>query len=211
MVKFSLVFFWVALFVIGLLPELNLLAQDFPYSVPQAPEFDDRGNHVEPDPADTYAPRKRSKRRSENAQPDNQTDLRTVRPYASNGPQSAMTPPKPRPEVPITGYAARPARNEPGYDFQPAPTRPPAASAPPSSVSAPPPVAAAPPQRPIAATQGRPDCSRFPMIIAQARSEAEMRATAQMYLTCLLKNGWNMDQARNHVIMTIETTFRAAR
>ena len=52
MVKFNLVFFWIALFIVGLLPESNLLAQDFPYSVPQAPEFDDRGNHVEPEPAD---------------------------------------------------------------------------------------------------------------------------------------------------------------
>lgn len=197
MVKFNLVFFWIALFIVGLLPESNLLAQDFPYSVPQAPEFDDRGNQIEPELADTYAPRKRSKRRSEYTQPDNQTNLRTERPYTPNGPQSAMAPPKPRPEGPSTGYAARPARNEPGHNFQQAPP--------------PPPVASAPPQQPTAATQGRPDCSRFPIMIAQARSEAEMRATAQMYLTCLLKSGWNMDQARNHVIMTIETTFRAAR
>ncbi len=93
MVKFSLVFFWIALFFIGLLSELNLLAQDFPYSVPQAPEFDDRGNHIEPEPADTYAPRKRSKRRSEYIEQDNQTDLRSVRPYAPNGPKSAVAPP----------------------------------------------------------------------------------------------------------------------
>ncbi len=204
MVKFNLVFFWIALFIVGLFPESNLLAQDFPYSVPKAPEFDDRGNNVEPEPTDTYVPRKRSKHRVEYAEQENQTDLRTVRPYSSNGPKSAAAPPQPRPGGPATGYAARPARNEPGYDFQPPPPPPPAPSAPP-------PVASAPPQQPVAATQGRPDCSRFPMMIAQARSEAEMRATAQMYLTCLLKSGWNMDQARNHVIMTIETTFRAAR
>ncbi|MGO9122394.1 MAG: hypothetical protein ACLQPD_32870 [Desulfomonilaceae bacterium] len=201
MVKFSLVFFWIALFFIGLLSELNLLAQDFPYSVPQAPEFDDRGKHIEPEPADTYAPRKRSKRRSDYTEQDNQTDLRTVRPYAPNGPKSAVAPPKPRPDGPSAGYAARPARNEPGYDFQ---------SSPPTAY-APPPAASRPPQQPIAATQGRPDCSSYPMMIAQASSEAEMRATAQMYLACLLKNGWNMDQARNHVIMTIETTYGAAR
>jgi hypothetical protein len=204
MVKFNLVLFWIALFIVGLLPESNLLAQDFPYSVPKAPEFDDRGNQIEPEPADAYAPRKRSKRRVEYAEQENQTDLRAVRPYTPNGSQSAMAPPKPHPGGPATGYAARPARNEPGYDFQPAPPPPPAASGPP-------PVASAPPQQPVATTQGRLDCSRFPIMIAQARSEAEMRATAQMYLTCLLKSGWNMDQARNHVIMTIETTFRAAR
>ena len=197
MVKFSLVFFWTALFIIGVLPGLNLLAQDFPYSVPKAPEFDDRGNHSEPEPADTYAPRKRSKRRSEYGDQDNQTDLRAVRPYAPNGPQSAIAPPQPRPDIPPAGYAARSTPAIPSNHSQSPPP-------PPQQVYP-------PPQQPTAATQGRPDCSSYPIMIQQARSETEMRAAAQMYLTCLVKNGWNMDQAKNHVIMTIETTFRAAR
>ena len=73
------------------------------------------------------------------------------------------------------------------------------------------PAPSAPPQQPVTANQGRPDCSSYPMMIAQARSETEMRAVAQMYLTCLLKSGWNMEQARSHVITTIESTYRLAR
>jgi len=59
--------------------------------------------------------------------------------------------------------------------------------------------------------QDRPDCSQFPMMIARARSEPEMQMTARQYLTCLLKIGWNMEQARAQVISTIESTYRLAR
>jgi len=42
------------------------------------------------------------------------------------------------------------------------------------------------------------------MLIAQARSEEEMRYQARMYLTCLMHSGLSADQARKHVISTIE-------
>ena len=178
------------LLIIGVFQEKRSLAQDFPYSVPQAPEFDRRGNHVESEPADNYAPRTRSRRQAEHHLSGNGEDLRSVRRYAPNGSQPMAAPPS-QPAVPPAGYAARPA---------PAP--------PPQQIQTPPPPAA---QYPPAANQGRPDCSGYPMMIAQARSEAEMRGVAQMYLTCLLKSGWTIDQAKNHVIMTIETTYRAGR
>src|SRR5271157_1351569 len=106
----SLIFFCLGLFlIIGMFPEQALLAQDFPYSVPQAPEFDRQGNHIESVPADNYVPRKRSRSHSEHPSPGNETDLRSVRPYAPNGPQPVVAPPKPRHEVPPTGYAAQSA------------------------------------------------------------------------------------------------------
>jgi hypothetical protein len=38
-----------------------------------------------------------------------------------------------------------------------------------------------------------------------------MREVSKQYLTCLLMNGWNIEQARNQVIATIESTYRLAR
>jgi hypothetical protein len=188
----SLIFLCLGLFLItGMFQGPGLLAQDFPYSVPQAPEFDRRGNHIESAPADSYEPRRRSRRHSRHHSPGNETDLRSVRPYAPNGPQPMVAPPQPYPAVPPAGYASRPAP-APSQHHTQTPPSPPAQQSP-------------------AAYQGRPDCSRYPMMIAQARSEAEMRGVAQMYLTCLLKSGWNMDQAKRHVIMTIESTYRSAR
>ena len=184
----SLIFLCLGFFlIIGMFLEPGLLAQDFPYSVPQAPEFDRRGNHVESAPADNYEPRRRVRRHSEHVAPSNETEFRSVRPYTPNGPQPMVAPSQPRPEVPPVGHAARPA---------PAPHQ----------IQTPPPPPAQP-QPP----QGRPDCSQYPMMIARASSEAEMRGVAQMYLTCLLKSGWNMEQARSHVITTIESTYRLAR
>jgi len=45
------------------------------------------------------------------------------------------------------------------------------------------------------------------MLIAQARSEEEMRNAARQYLTCLMQNGWDMETARKHVISVIETSY----
>jgi hypothetical protein len=45
-------------------------------------------------------------------------------------------------------------------------------------------------------------------MIAHARSEAEMRTAARLYLTCLMQNGWNLAQAKKHVISLIETARR---
>ncbi len=192
MKRSCLIFFCLGIsIIIGVFQEPSLLAQDFPYSVPQAPEFDRRGNHIESEPADNYAPRKRSKRHWGRTEPGNETDLHSVRPYAPSGPQPMVAPPQPHPAVPPAGYEERSAPTPPPHQIQ-TPPQPSPQQAPPS-------------------IQGRPDCSRYPMMIARASSEAEMRGAAQMYLTCLLKNGWSMDQARNHVIMTIESTYRLAR
>jgi len=57
----------------------------------------------------------------------------------------------------------------------------------------------------------RVDCSQYPGLIANARSEAEMQITARYYLTCLLQQGWIMENARAQVIQTIEAAVRANR
>jgi len=44
------------------------------------------------------------------------------------------------------------------------------------------------------------------MMIANAASEGEMRAAAKEFLTCLLYSGWQVEQAKQHVISTIEST-----
>ncbi len=49
------------------------------------------------------------------------------------------------------------------------------------------------------------------MMIAKARNENEMRRMARQYLTCLMQNGWNSEQARQQVINTIETAYRYTR
>jgi len=183
------------LLVLGSLQEQISPAQDFPYSVPQAPEFDSEGNHIETGGADTYTPRKRSKRRLEPAAPDPEIDARGARPYVSDESQSETSPPQP--STPPAGYGPPPAQSSPGNHRQ-SPGR--------NSH-----IASVPVQQPPLTTQQRPDCSRYPMMIAQARSEPEMQMAARMYLTCLLKSGWNIEQARNHVITTIESTYRIAR
>jgi hypothetical protein len=57
----------------------------------------------------------------------------------------------------------------------------------------------------------RVDCSQYPAMIANARSEAEMQITARYYLTCLLQNGWPMENAKAQVIQTVEAVTRANR
>jgi hypothetical protein len=157
-------------------------SQDFPYAVPQAPEFDGRGNQIDAQPGYSEGARKRSRHRPDYYSPNDQADFRSVRPY---NPQ----------ESPVPAAAVRPSIPPQGYES------PPPQSAPVASI----------PQQPPAAAQQRPDCSRYPIMIAQARSEQEMQTAARMFLTCLLQTGWNMDQAKAQVIRTIETTYRMAR
>ena len=57
----------------------------------------------------------------------------------------------------------------------------------------------------------RVDCSQYPVMIAQARSEAEMQITARYYLTCLMQNGVPMENAKAQVIQTVEAVLRANR
>ncbi len=159
----------------------SVVAQDFPYSVPQAPEFDNRGNYVEP--GSTEAPDSARPSRSRQYPRLNENGLRygEVKPYASqDGP-----PP----------HSHRRAPRAQGY--MPPPPGPPTMASNP------------PPQSPQ--MQERPDCSQYPMMIARAQSEPDMQMIARQYLTCLLKSGWTMDQARLHVINTIESAYRLAR
>jgi len=160
-------------------------AQDFPYAVPQAPEFNGGGNELPSGQADTeLSPRRRrSRARQEQPPPASWTDYRTARPYVPQDASSAMRQP--------AGPRAQRGSTYPG----------PASAPPPAVGTTPPP----------GSVQDRPDCSQYPMMIARSRSEPEMQMTARQYLTCLLKNGWNMEQARNHVIATIESTYKLAR
>ncbi len=154
--------------------------QSFPYSVPQAPEFDSYGNSRGLDRQEGPPPAKHPPRRSSGPVSEKKHNYREVRPYAPQ-PAEAPLPPPPRPAVPGR-YAPTP---------------------PPNTASGPP---MGPPQ-----AQERPDCSQYPMLIANAQSQQEMQMTARLYLTCLMKNGWGQDQAKQHVIATIESTQRAGR
>jgi hypothetical protein len=64
-----------------------------------------------------------------------------------------------------------------------------------------------PPPQPQAA----PDCSQYPRMIASAQANNQMQYYARHYLTCLLKRGWRMSQAKQEVIRTIESLRRRGR
>ena len=170
------------LFLAGAFVSQSVVAQDFPYSVPQAPEFDNRGNYVEA--GSTEEPDAGYRQRSRPYPQVNENELRygDVKPYA---PQDASPAPSRRRAPRSQGYV-------------------PPSPGPPAMASTPPPPP--PPQM-----QERPDCSQYPMMIARAQSEPDMQMIARQYLTCLLKSGWTMDRARQHVINTIESTYRLAR
>jgi hypothetical protein len=175
------------LLLLGCFQDDAVHSQDFPYVVPQAPEFDGQGSQVDSLSAYPDAPRKRSKRRADSYSSNGQTDVRSIRPYVPQETQAPATSVR-APNGPVSAPAQ-------GYGSPPPQTAP----------------IAAVPSQPPAQAQQRPDCSRFPMMIAQARSEQEMQNAARMYLTCLLHSGWSMEQARQHVITTVEATYRAAR
>jgi hypothetical protein len=180
MMKFGMVaVLAAALFLTGSFISQGLFAQDFPYSVPQAPEFDHRGNYMEPGSNQAADADQRS--RPYPRFNDNELRYGDVKP---SGPQDAP---------PIAPRSRAPRAQ--GYN--PSPPGPPT-------------MASTPPPQPQ--VQARPpDCSHYPMMIARAQSEPDMQMAARQYLSCLLKSGWTMDQARQHVIQTIETTYRLAR
>jgi hypothetical protein len=163
-------------------------AQDFPYAVPQAPEFDTGGSMLPPAFAEEPVPEPRSlqpqpsHRKRSRSSTEPRTDYRTVRPYV---PQDAPPPEASYPQIPQPPIAGPPQMGNPAV-----------ASTPPGS----------PPQM-----QQRLDCSKFPMLIAQAKSDQEMQWTARLYLTCLVRSGWNEEQAKQQVVNTIESTYRLAR
>ncbi len=55
--------------------------------------------------------------------------------------------------------------------------------------------------------QRKPDCSEYPMRIANAKSKTEMQQIARFYLGCLVKNGWPQESARQQVITTIQGVY----
>ncbi len=162
-------------------------AQEFPYAAPIAPEFDGNGrassSSSAPDQTQTVQPGNRLQPRQSSA-PREHSDYKAVRPYAPQAPQLEEQEPQPK-------QRSRRARDHQG---------------PPQPGGAPDPGMRQPPQQPQ-----RSDCTQFPMLIARAQSETEMQMTARHYLTCLLQNGWQMDQAKQQVIATIESTYRLPR
>jgi len=180
-----------ALFILGTAQPSSTDAQVFPYMAPQAPEFDDRGRSTESKPArDSY--------------PENYSSVITPpRPSWDPGNQSAK-PSGPR-AAPRLDPKHRVAPQAP--EFGSVPNRTPYGPVRPGPAA---PVATAPGPPPAAAPQ-RLDCSQFPMLIAQARSEAEMRAQAVQYLTCLVQSGWDQNTAKNHVSSVIESSYRLMR
>jgi hypothetical protein len=166
-------------------------AQEFPYAVPQAPEFDTGSSMLPPAPVEETAPETKpaqpqsSHRKRSRSSGEPKIDYRTVRPYV---PQEAPPPASSYPQSPQPPQPSPAAPTQMGH--------PAVASTPPGQ----------PPQM-----QHQLDCSKFPMLIAQSRSEQEMQWQARLYLTCLVRSGWNEEQAKQQVISTIESTFRLAR
>ncbi len=174
--------------------------QDFPYVVPEAPEFESPESVGK-----TPAPAPRAS--TEQKKPF-QSNQGIFKPKFETG---AMNPAR-VPEAPISGndYYRPPIAPEPPRT---GPVRGPTAESRPVPPAASPqrPVASVPQQGSGAGMQPQSDCSQFPMLIARSRSDTEMQMTARQYLTCLIQGGWTMEQARDHVIRTIETTYRPGR
>jgi hypothetical protein len=177
-----------AVFVLVLGLCQTTFAQDFPYAVPQAPEFDTGGGVLPPALAEEPVPEPKfqqpqpSQRKRSRSSTEHKTDYRTVRPYV---PQDTQPPAPSYSQVPQPPISSPPQMGNPAV-----------ASTPPGP----------PPQM-----QQRLDCSKFPMLIAQAKSDQEMQWTARLYLTCLVRSGWNEEQAKQQVVNTIESTYRLAR
>ncbi|MEW6350883.1 MAG: hypothetical protein AB1646_17635 [Thermodesulfobacteriota bacterium] len=150
-------------------------AQEFRYQVPRAPEFDARGNVVGPSPAAEHASR-------------NASHARAARAHAGDPSGPPGIPARARRASAPAGTAV----NAPRGPIMATPSGGPA------------PMAAANPQ-PGARPQGTPDCSRFPMMLANYRSDAEMKAIAVQFRDCLIMNGWDQQRAVAHVITTLET------
>lgn len=170
--------------------------QEFPYVVPEAPEFDSSGSVTTP--------------QSSGSQSDQKKPFRSAPGVFKPQVEIGSISPSQVPTAPISG-------NDYNAPVRPGPVRTPvveAQPAPPAPTTVGPsraPVASVPPRGQGAGMPPKNDCSQFPMLIAQSKSETEMQMTARHYLTCLMQGGWSMEQAREQVIRTIETAFRAGR
>lgn len=189
--------------IIGLVIPQGALAQDFPYLAPEAPEFDGRGNPVDRPYQRPSVTGKQSGRSASTGDQSTRTDVMPLQPdRTSSGFQLA-----PRtlssPQAPIGSRESENPAKPGNYPSFPQIPR--------NNAPTPPPVAAYPPPGAPSQTPERSDCSEFPVLLATARSESEMQFTARRYLTCLMQNGWNMDQARQQVINIIESAARVGR
>lgn len=179
--------------LVSLLWAPKAAAQGFPYTgpaAPMAPEFDRRGNLLQPGAELSVSPSPPSRTSGSREASEGPVDYRTVRPYVPQGssPKRVTAPVAPRTP-----------------EYQPSPGAPAPVAAPPL----PSPSMGQPQAQPV--WRERPDCSAYPLMISQARSQGEMQTLAREYLTCLMKNGWDMEQAKKHVIATIETTYLPGR
>ncbi len=180
-----------------------LIAQDFPYAVPQAPEFDLKGNLLPqgsqpaelPQNEDTAGPK------------SNKSEaFRSIKPFIPEAPEEDSSPARShRPSVQgrqdgsaTPQYRENPPQGRMGQPSAPTPSRNPAQTGNYRNQSPPP-----SPQN-----QERVDCSIFPGLIARAQSEIEMQMTAKQFLTCLMKSGLPLEQAKQYVISIIESSYR---
>ncbi len=159
-------------------------AQVFPYSAPKAPEFDADGNYVPPGSrAEARTPSVPQAPEVRRRKPVRQA----ARPRAqaiSRQPAQVQA----RPQAPASpGQTQAPMQRQAAYQGGAG--------------------AAVQPQ----AQPQQMDCSQYPMKIANARSEVEMRQIARYFLTCLMQNGWSQEQARKYVIDTIQSTYKVGR
>lgn len=168
-------------------------SQDFPYLAPVAPEFDSSG--VAQNRGPSKAPS------SVGAGPKLSPITPEVMKNFGFGPR-------------LNNAAEQVVSNQPSSNY----TQPPVDGAeptqtPPRSTVRRDPSPTGGPRQQNGPTQqpARVDCSQYPAIIANAKSEAEMQVTARYYLTCLMQDGWPMENARAQVIQTIEAAFRANR
>ncbi len=173
----------------------DLPAQEFPYIVPMAPEFNSSGELVRPDRSATGRSRRRYRAPSAPPVAPSSGNYRRPRPYAPP-PSEELVYPQPM-NPPAPQYAQPPQRPR---AVAPVPQRPPA-------VASAPPTGAVPSSVQQQGPPRTPDCSGYPMLIANARSDAEMQTAAREYLTCLMMNGWPQEQAKKHVIGVIETAY----
>jgi len=197
-----------ALLILFILAELVIyqrtMAQDFPYIAPEAPEFDSRGNPMErtsQKPFSTGRQLERHPTATGNFMRSETLPLQLDRFHEES---STATGSLSSPQAPIYSRAPEsPSKPSGPMSFPESPgnnaarVRPPAATSPSPGTSFQP--------------QERSDCSEYPILLAGARSENEMQFNARRYLTCLMQNGWSMDQARQQVINTIESAARVAR
>ncbi len=168
--------------------------QDFPYLAPVAPEFD--GGVPQMRGPGKSQPQTGIGPKIAPVTPETMKNFGFGPPSENAEEQVVSNPPSP------LNYYPNPPAN--GGNRPPTPPRP-------TVRREPPPVAAPARQIPPVQQPQQIDCSQYPRLIASARSEAEMQITARYYLTCLLKQGWLMENARTQVIQTIEAALRGNR